>query len=87
MLLKLHYAKFDVSRLFRSKVIEEKPLGGGRLDPHPPLVKEGLTKKHNSVGKHMSHFVCRVCLLTKGFLSLYSRISPVLTHKGRRYIT
>ena len=32
MLLKLHYAKFDVSRLFRSKVIEEKPLGG-RLDP------------------------------------------------------
>ena len=38
MLLKLHYAKFDVSRLFRSKVIEEKPLGG-RIDP---LVKEGL---------------------------------------------
>ena len=32
MLLKLHYAKFDVSRLFGSKVIEEKPLGC-RLDP------------------------------------------------------
>ena len=32
MLLKLHYAKFDVSRLFCSKVIEEKPLRG-RLDP------------------------------------------------------
>ena len=31
----------------------------------------------------MSHFVC-----VKGFfLSLYSRISPVLPHKGRRYIT
>ena len=29
--LKLHYAKFDVSRLFCSKFIEEKPLGG-RLD-------------------------------------------------------
>ena len=39
ILLKLHYAKFDVSKLFCSKVIEEKPLGG-RLDP--PLVKEGL---------------------------------------------
>ena len=39
MLLKLHNAKFDVSRLFCSKGIEEKPLGG-RLDP--PLVKEGL---------------------------------------------
>ena len=31
ILLKLHYAKFDVSRLFCSKAIEEKPLGG-RLD-------------------------------------------------------
>ena len=28
LLLKLHYAKFNVSRLFCSKVIEEKPLGG-----------------------------------------------------------
>ena len=32
MLLKLHYAKFDVSRLFCSKVMEEKPF----------LVKEEL---------------------------------------------
>ena len=40
ILLKLYYAKFDVSGLFCSKVIEEKPLGG-RVDP-PPLVKEGL---------------------------------------------
>ena len=40
ILLKLHYAKFDVSRLFCSKVIEEKPLGG-RLDPLT-LVKEGV---------------------------------------------
>ena len=29
MLLKLHYAKFDVSRLFLSNVIQEKPLGFG----------------------------------------------------------
>ena len=28
ILLKLHYAKFDVSRLFCSNVIKEKPLGG-----------------------------------------------------------
>ena len=42
ILLKLHYAKFDVSSLFCSNVIEEKPLGV-RLDPPPtPLVKEGL---------------------------------------------
>ena len=39
ILLKLHYTKFDVSRLFCSKVIEEKPSGGGGLDPP---VKEGL---------------------------------------------
>ena len=31
ILLKLHYAKFDVSRLFCRKVIEEKPSGEGRL--------------------------------------------------------
>ena len=51
MLLKLHYAKFDVSRLFRSKVIKEKSLGG-RLDPPPPLVKEGLRNFHSLSGKH-----------------------------------
>ena len=39
ILLKLHYAKFDVSRLFCSKGMEEKPLGGiGSTS----LVKEGL---------------------------------------------
>ena len=42
ILLKLHYAKFGVSNLFFSKVIEEKPLGA-RLDP-PSLVQEGLIK-------------------------------------------
>ena len=36
ILLELDYAKFDISNLFSSKVIEEKPLGG-RL-----LVKGGL---------------------------------------------
>ena len=40
ILLKLHYARFNVSSVFCSKVIEEKSLGG-RLDP-PPLLKEGL---------------------------------------------
>ena len=29
ILLKLDYAKFGVSNLFISKVIDEKPLGGG----------------------------------------------------------
>ena len=40
ILLKLDYAKFGVSNLFYSKVIEEKPFGG-RLDPPdpPPLDK------------------------------------------------
>ena len=38
ILLKLHYAKFDVPRLFCSKVFEEKPLGSTR--PPPPLDKE-----------------------------------------------
>ena len=39
ILLKLHYAKFDVSRLFCSKVMEEKPLGGRSARPPPPLGK------------------------------------------------
>ena len=38
ILLKLHYAKFDLPGLFCSKVIEEKPLGGGSARP-PPLGK------------------------------------------------
>ena len=38
ILLKLNYAKFSVSKLFFSKVMEEKPLGR-RLDP---LGQEGL---------------------------------------------
>ena len=44
ILFKLQYAKFDVSRLFCSKVIEEKPFGGSA---RPPLVKEGL-RHHGS---------------------------------------
>ena len=43
ILLKFDYAKFDVSNLFFSEVIEEKPLGVGSTPlPPPPLVKEGL---------------------------------------------
>ena len=41
ILLKFDYAKFGVSNLFFSQVIEEKPLGGGVGST--PLVKEGLT--------------------------------------------
>ena len=43
-LLKLHYAKFDVSSLFCSKVIEEKPLGC-RLDP--PFGKGRVKEQHH----------------------------------------
>ena len=39
ILLKLEYVKFGVPNLCFQKYIEEKPLGGSRLDP---LVKEGL---------------------------------------------
>ena len=46
ILLKLHYAKFDVSGLFGSKAMEEKPLGWvGPTPPPPPLVKEELRVK------------------------------------------
>ena len=44
ILLKLHYAKFDVSRLFCSKVIEEKSLGGLIDPPPPPLFGKGRVK-------------------------------------------
>ena len=47
ILLKLHYAKFDVSRLFCSKVMEEKPLGG-RLDL-PQLYKRRLARAQNAL--------------------------------------
>ena len=50
ILLKLHYAKFGVSRLFCSKVIEEKPLGGW-LDPS--LVKEGLIVRNRGKPKSL----------------------------------
>ena len=50
ILLKLHYAKFDVSRFFCSKVIKEKPLGGSARPP-PPLVKEGLNNR-SLIAKH-----------------------------------
>ena len=42
ILLKLHYANFDVSRLFCSKVIEEKPFGVGST---PPPLGKGRVKK------------------------------------------
>ena len=49
ILLKLHFAKFDVFRLFCSKVIEEKPLGSARPSPPPPppppLFGKGRVKK------------------------------------------
>ena len=47
ILKNLQYANFfDVSRLFCSKVIEEKPLGD-QLDPPPRLVKEGYSMYPN----------------------------------------
>ena len=39
ILSKLHHAKFDVSRLFCSKVIKEKP-----LSPPPPPPGKGKVK-------------------------------------------
>ena len=44
ILLKLRYANFDVSILFCSKVIEEKPLEG-RLDPLGKGRVKGNNKK------------------------------------------
>ena len=45
ILLKLHYTKFDVSRLFCSNVIDDESLGVQlNRRPPPPLVKEGLKK-------------------------------------------
>ena len=56
ILLKLQYSKFDVSRLFCSNVIEEKPLGAGWVDP---LVKEGL---RNCVGGvNMKFNITSIC--------------------------
>ena len=45
--LKLHYTKFDVSRLLSSKIIEEKLLGGSARphSPPPPLGKGRANKE------------------------------------------
>ena len=56
ILLKLHYAKFDISGLLCSKVIEKTPLGG-RLDP-PPLGKgrikvESILYPAQPMGKYL----------------------------------
>ena len=45
ILLKLHYAKFAVYRLFYSKSYRRKTFGGSDRPPPPPLVKEGLKLK------------------------------------------
>ena len=42
ILFKLHYAKFDVSNLFCSKVIEEKPLGGGGSAQPLSMTENGI---------------------------------------------
>ena len=42
ILLKLRYAKFGISYLYFSKVIQEKPWGGGGGRSPLTLVKEGL---------------------------------------------
>ena len=49
ILLKLHYAKFDVPCLFCSKVIEEKPFeGGGGIGSTP--VGKGRVKDRYELG-------------------------------------
>ena len=53
ILLKLHSAKFDVSSLFCSKVIEENLWGNGST----PLVKEGLILLVHNCYKVMSNEV------------------------------
>ena len=42
IVLKLHYAKFDVSRLFCSKVIKGKTLGALLEPPDKGMVKRSL---------------------------------------------
>ena len=50
ILLKLHYAKFDVSRLFCSKVIEEKPCGGGGVGSIPSnSTKETISNQNSKI--------------------------------------
>ena len=60
ILLKLHYSKFDVSSLFFSNVIEEKPLGG-RLDP-PPLGKGRVKKRKIDKGSYFYPIIIHIVL-------------------------
>ena len=57
ILLKLDYAKFSVSNLFFSKVIEENPFWG--VFSTLPLVNEGLR----------GQLICMICLL--GIMTLF----------------
>ena len=67
ILLKLHYAKVDVSRFFCSNVIDEKPLGGGS---DPPLVKEGLMSNLHFYDLHTSSLVYFLSNIYKWTLTL-----------------
>ena len=59
ILLKLDYARFSVSNLFFSNVIEEKPLGR-------PLVKEGLRNprrllmSRNAISANSDHYLFKI---------------------------
>ena len=67
ILLKLDYAKFGVSNLFFSKVIEEKPLGvwldspplgAGRVNP--PMAKKGGGGGFSSFSPEWEELFCKL---------------------------
>ena len=74
ILLKFDAAQFGVSDLFLSKVIKEKPLGGGGGWPRPPspLVKEELMSLFNF--KTKQHFIEK-CLMILLVVSEYGQLS------------
>ena len=78
ILLKLHYAKFDVSKLFCSKVIKEKPLG---VEP-TPLVKEGLQVFIPSIDLSQEILAIDVLTALKFFFEKSSQIYIFSSNSG-----
>ena len=71
ILLRLHYAKYDASRLFHSNVTK-KNLGGSARSPSPPSLGKGRV---NQIGIQSTSSIFITCTFSKQILFLAGKCS------------